>query len=248
MSETINVPKVGPVKKSYVLGAGGVVGAYVVYRYWSAANTGSSPPAAADYEPDTSSITQAGGAPLASDRTGNTTDTSGTDGQITTNDQWTDRAVEKLTTIGGWESRTVLTALGKFLARQPLTDQEALIVRAATAAAGQPPVGGPYPVVLVSGGHTEPAKASVPPRPSGLFVNTVHDDNVILQWPAVAGATGYDIDVSHKPIKRVGAVTSDRATGLHSQTRYTARVRARNSHGAGPWSSVINFSTGKKGS
>lgn len=246
MSETINIPKVGPVKRTYVIGGVAVVGAYVVYRYWLAAQGSAAPAEPGEYQPDTSSVTQSGGAPLTSDRTGNTTDTSGTDGVITTNDQWADRASERLA-LAGWEERVVLTALGKFLSRQALTDAEATIVRAATAVTGQPPVGGPYPIVLVTGGNTTPAKPGVPAAPGGLRAGAIHDDNVVLVWSAVAGASGYDVDLSTKPIKSVGQITSLRASGLKRQTRYSARIRARNKTGRGPWSPTITFTTGKKG-
>jgi hypothetical protein len=245
VSDTINVPKVGAVKKSYVYVAVAGVGGFVLWRYWSAA--GSEHDAApSEYQPDTSSVTQAGAGPLTSDRTGNTSDDSNTAGQITTNDQWTQRAVELLG-LAGWEERTVLTSLGKWLNRQPLTDSEALIVRAATAIAGPPPVGGPYPIQLVTGGNTTPARPEVPKAPNGLTINTVHGNNVIIAWGAVSGATGYQLDMSNRPSKTLGPTTSYRWTGLTPQKRYTVRIRARNARGYGPWSPVVGFTTGKKG-
>jgi fibronectin type III domain protein len=244
VSDTINIPKVGPVKKTYAyVGVGGVA-AFVLWRYWSAAQASSATPS--EYQPDTSSVTQAGDAPLTSDRTGNTTDTTGTDGLITTNDQWTQRAVELLG-VAGWDDRTVLTALGKWLNRQPLTDSEGLIVRAATAITGQPPVGGPYPINLVAGGHETPATAQVPPAPAGLTVNTIHGTNVILAWQPVAGAVGYQIDMSNRPGHTLGQTSSYRWSGLTPEKRYTVRIRARNSKGYGPWSPTVGFTTGKKG-
>jgi hypothetical protein len=246
VSETINVPKVGPVKKVYVLAGVGTVAAYVLWRYYAAASSSGAPAEPGEYQPDTSSVTQSGSAPTTGDRTGNTTDTTGTDGLILTNDQWTQRAVELLG-VAGWEDRTVLTALGKWLSRQALTDQEALIVRSATAITGQPPVGGPYPINLVAGGHSTPAKPEVPKAPGGQGVNTVHATNVIVVWGAVAGATGYQVDWSPGGSHSIGNLTSYRITGLAPQHRYSFRVRARNSKGYGPWSPPLTFTTGKKG-
>jgi len=244
---TIDIPKVGRVKRTYVYAGGAVVGTYVAYRYWSASRAPSTPDGTYQPELDTSSITDAGGGSLTSDRTGNTTDTSATDGLIMTNDQWTQKAVDVLTTVGGWEPRVVLTALGKFLARQALTDSEALIVQAAKAAVGNPPVGGPYNVIHVAGGNTTPAKPEVPKAPAGQGINTTHDDNVIAVWGAVSGATGYQVDWNPGGSHTLGNVTSYRITGLKPAHRYTFRVRARNAKGYGPWSPPLSFTTGKKG-
>lgn len=247
MSETINIPKVGPVKRTYVIGGVAVVGAYVVYRYWSAAQGSSAPMDPGEYQPDTSSVTQSGGAPLAGERTGNTTDTTGTDGAILTNSQWTDVATEKLE-LRGFDGRTILTALGKYLARKPLTDAEAQIVQAARAAAGDPPVGGPYPIQLVTGGNTTPVKPTVPGTVGSLGMGVVHGDNAVATWAPVSGATGYTIDWSPGGSRTLSNVNAFRITGLTPGRRYTVRVRARNKTGLGPWSKTITFTTGKRGS
>lgn len=244
MSDTITVPKVGPVKKVYVYGAGGLAAAYVLWRYWSAAQTPATP---AEYEPDTSSVTQAGSGPLTSDRTGNTVDTPDGDAPITTNAQWSITAQERLS-LAGWNDQTVAQAIGKYLGRQPLTDSEALIIRAALAFAGPPPTGGPYTIVLVSGGNTTTPTLKVPAAPGGLGINTLHGDNVILTWNGVSGATKYELYMSPgQGGKTLKAQTNYRWTGLSPNRKYQVKIRAGNTKGWGPWSPWTYFTTTKKG-
>lgn len=243
MSDTINVPKVGPVKKVYAYGAGGLVAAYVLWRYYQA---GSAPAAPTEYQPDSSSVTQSGSGPLTSDRTGNTVDTPDGDAPITTNAQWTMAAQDRLS-LAGWQDQTIVQALGKYLSRQPLTDPEALIVRSALAVAGPPPQGGPYTIILVTGGNTTAPKPQVPPKMAAPTVHTYHGDNVILVWGGVAGATAYELAVYGQGSRTLKAQTNYRWTGLRPLTSYRVRIRAKNSKGWGPWSDFRTFKTTKKG-
>lgn len=107
---------------------------------------------------------------------------------IKTNDEWRDVAIEKLRDIGR-DAGAVSTALGNFIAKRPLSKTDAGLVREAIAAAGYPPVGGPWVV------NEDPTPAAVGlPAPSVTGGQVVHDGNVGIRWhwSPVAGATGYD--------------------------------------------------------
>lgn len=153
MAETMNIPAIGKVKTTYVWVGGALVAGIVGYAYWKKSQeaptdfVGASPDdfGATDYD-----------SPLGSSG-GNSTGqfTSVDPDAIDTNGEWTQAAIEKLTSYG-WESTAVATALGRYLSRQGLTEEQVTIVQAALAAFGPPPVGGPYPITN-----------ALPPPPSG---------------------------------------------------------------------------------
>ena len=143
MADTINVPGLGPTRAVYVYVGGalvvGIVG-YAWYKNQQATPTdfvGASPDdyATGDYD---SPLGNSGG-----NSTGNFDSTD--PNAITTNAEWTAFVVEKLASYN-YDAATVSAALGKYLARQGLTEQEISIVQQAIAVAGLPPVGGPYPI------------------------------------------------------------------------------------------------------
>lgn len=144
MADTINVPGLGQTKATYVYVGGALVVGIVGYAWWKNAQAsanadfvGASPDDYATGEYDS---------PLGNSGGNSTGDYDSTDPKsITTNAQWTSFVVEKLSTYG-YEAGTVASAVGKYLARQGLTEAEISIVQQAIAVAGPPPVGGPYPI------------------------------------------------------------------------------------------------------
>lgn len=144
MADTINLPGLGPTKATYVYAGGALVLGIVGYAWYknaqATANTdyvGASPDdyAVGDYD-----------SPLGNSGTNSSGNYDSTDPDaIDTNAKWTAKAVEKLE-LWGYPAGTVSAALGKYLSRQPLTEAEIGIVQQALAAAGPPPVGGPYPI------------------------------------------------------------------------------------------------------
>lgn len=144
MADTINLPGLGPTRAVYVYAGGALVVGIVGYAWYknqqATANTdfvGASPDdyATGDYD---SPLGNSGG-----NSTGNFDSTD--PNAIKTNAQWTAFAVEKLSTYN-YDAATVASALGKYLARQGLTEAEIGIVQQAIAVAGPPPIGGPYPI------------------------------------------------------------------------------------------------------
>lgn len=149
---TVTLPGMGNVKREWLYVGGALVVGIVGYAWWR--HRGQAAAAAAPVDPNSIPATDytnpeqyTGG-----NSTGNYDTTGGT--VISTNDQWTQKAVSLLSD-SGFESQFVVTTLGKWLARQPLTQQEIELVQAAKAAAGDPPVGGPYPILSAqpSGGN-----------------------------------------------------------------------------------------------
>jgi LysM repeat protein len=155
----VDLPGVGNVKRQWLYVGGAGLAGILGYAYWRRRGQVAAPAAidpnsipATDY---TNPETYTGG-----NSTGTYDTTGGT--VISTNDQWTNKALSVLSD-SGFESQFVVTTLGKWLARQPLTPAEIDLVQAAKAAAGDPPVGGPYPIV-----HATPDSGGVPTTPGGL--------------------------------------------------------------------------------
>ena len=83
-------------------------------------------------------------------------------------------------------------------------------------------------------GWSHISKTTVPaaPNPNAEATST----SITLSWPAVTGATGYDVKYSPGGERPTTVTdTSHRFPGLTANTAYTLSVRARNSSGASPW-------------
>lgn len=161
MAETIKIPGLGPVKSIYVVGGVAVVVGIVGYAYFArgSASTGDELGATeddygvSDYD-----------SPLGNSGGNSTITVPGDPDLITTNAQWTVKAVDFLTTAG-FEPGMAVIALGKYLARLALNKTEVDAVLAARAAIGDPPVGGPYPIkeALPDPPNTNPPPTQNPP-------------------------------------------------------------------------------------
>lgn len=83
--------------------------------------------------------------------------------------------------------------------------------------------------------------------PASLASSSVKAKGAVVKWSAVAGATGYQLELWKNAngflINKRIAGTSDTITGLSSSTYYGWRVAAVNSAGAGPWSADHSFIT-----
>lgn len=137
MADTLNIPKVGPVKKQYVIGVVSVAGAYVVYRWWSSR---SSVPTVVDPSAGPSDFKNPD--PNAPTTDIPTVTNPNVGDKPTTNAEWTAKAVADLENLG-FEPGFVVTTLGKYLAGELLTLAEAALVRSAIALEGSPPNGAP---------------------------------------------------------------------------------------------------------
>jgi hypothetical protein len=191
---SVDVPAIGKTKKVYVLVPAGLAAAYVGWRWYQArsgANAAPAPGADGTYTtPDLTDmgLSTTGGLGNVTGNTGSTVTDGTRPGSIDDNAAWTAAATERLGDAG-WDRQAVQAALGEFLARRALDKSEAAIVRAALAVAGQPPVGGPYPVIeeAATGTGTLPAPAHL------RAYNQVTTTQIPMQWDPVPGASHYEI-------------------------------------------------------
>jgi hypothetical protein len=177
---------------------------------------------------------------------------------FSTNGQWSQQAESDLVASGAYQAGDVLQALGKFLAKQPLTPSEATIVQAAEAIEGAPPVGGPWSLI---------AQTSPPPNnggggkanwnwlaPGNLHMSNIGSTTANVNWNAVNGnggthPSGYEVDVYQTNGKRISSrqtsSTEQTLTGLHPGWSYHVVVYATGGPGGNPYKSNTQFTTKK---
>lgn len=170
-TETVALPVAGPVKKTWVYGGLAVVAVIVGYAYYTRSQA---PAAPVDLYPPVE-----GG-----DLPGDSTTTPGLSHTPpeppdpstlppTTNSEWSQRAVTYLRDDLGYDPTLVGSALGKYLAREPLTAPEADIVRTVEGVMGRPP-SGDYRIIVVG----------TPPPPAGAKDQS---GNLIKVLPVLPG-------------------------------------------------------------
>lgn len=168
MAETIKLPVIGPTKSAYVYAGGALIAGIVGYAWFTRSR--SVPPEGTILDED-----------IPQDRTPPPTvvgsedfDDENVRAIISTNAEWYTAAVEYLVTTGGFDFAFTTIALGKFLMRQTVTEDEANVIQAAKGAVGEPPLGGPWPIVRA----TAPGP-STPPVSGGIV------PNVLTGWHGV---------------------------------------------------------------
>jgi hypothetical protein len=158
VSATIDVPEVGPVDKTWVLAGGGIVAGIVGVAWWRHRQANQTGPLVADPTTGTDSTnpTYTNPNPVVSpDSTAQL--------PPTTDPEWSARVMAALNWL---EPGYLGDILGKYLARQPLSLEEAAVVRAAWAVVGKPPSG--MPIVLSTTGSTPGTPPPAPtPTPTG---------------------------------------------------------------------------------
>lgn len=243
---TVDVPGAGKLKKVYIYVPAGLAAVYVGWRWYQAKQDAAAAPDASSGTYTSPDLTEAGlnTAGGSTDVTGNTGSTS-TDAtnpnSIDDNAEWTQKAAELLGNAG-YDTATVYAALGEFLARRSLDKSEASIARAALAAAGQPPVGGPFPVLEAAATGTTTLKA-----PTGVKVTAVTGSSVTLAWDPVEGA-GYYRAYRSGASTNVGSTDAANhsltVSGLQPNTTYQFQVAADTTLGKpGPKSSSVTAKT-----
>lgn len=241
----VDVPAVGKVKKTYILIPAGLAAAYVAWRWYQASQAGAEAPAGSDGLYTSSDLSEyglstTGGATTVTGNTGSTVTDATNPSAVNTNDQWNERAVERLSD-SGYDPQTVRAALGEFLARRSLDSAEASIARAALAAAGQPPEGRPWSVIeaATTGGTATLA------APTGVKVTSTASTTVTLSWSAVTGAREYYVwrnDLGADAIRSAG--TSITLHGLTPNKGYRVQVAAVGTTGkVGARSAAVSFTT-----
>lgn len=155
------------------------------------------------------------------------------DNEFADNGEWTRFATSHLQSLGA-NGTVVVSALGKFLQRKPLSRLEADLVSQAVAVAGFPPDGRPW--TIIEGGDDTPPAETEPDAPTNLRTDWVRQTSVKLVWAGTADSWR---------VERVGGGTATRSGrshvsgGLKPDTEYTFRVRGRSPGGTlGPPASI----------
>lgn len=156
---TVKIPGLGPMKKVYVYTGLALVVGIVGYAYWSKSkgdDTVYLDPAELPY-----------GAPVDTNASPTTSglsynneyDDDPTFGAPRTNNEWSDRAISRMEWLS-YDGQTVAVAIGKYLARQQLSQAEADMIRTIHGLIGRPPEGD-YPILVAP----TPPTTNPPPTP-----------------------------------------------------------------------------------
>lgn len=257
------LPKIGKVKKIYVVGAVGLTLGAAVYTIRKrkaaslAATSGSSTDAAGNVGTIDPTTGYVAGSPqdLAALNTGSGDTGSGTGGgggdssgggttadqvtagpPFTNNAAWAQYVTAYLVDNLDQDPGAVATDIGSYLAGALVTQAQKDVIQEATAYAGQPPVAGPNgypPSINVSGSISGTGSA---PGAVKLVAGTVTSTAAEVTWTAVTGATGYAWKATGPSYSKTGIATTGTVTitGLKPSSSYAVAVHATNSHGAGP--------------
>lgn len=196
MAESVTLPGVGGVPRRTVEIIGGGAVAFVAWRWWRSRATANS--AAVPVPVDTSNSGSAQSSVGYSNPGGIPLQTADSTGVILTDAQWTQAAESALS--GLYDPSTVITALGSYLAGQPLTADQQIIVRAAWAIEGKPPEHPSLPIVPV---QSPPASGGGSTPPSSAPREYVSDGTISLNGLASARHTNANTIVAltmpHQP-------------------------------------------------
>jgi hypothetical protein len=244
MADDVEVPKLGKVPKRILIPIVVAGGGFVAWRYYQARGVtdagdggfdtgfedeGVLPGVAGAVRPDND---YGEGNPVPS------TDDFGFRGH--TNAEWSQYATTQLSQSDRWSYSDIISALGNYLDRQPLSDLQQEIVRSAIAAAGPPPVD--Y-YNIIPGGNTDLTIA-----PSGVTA-TATATSISVSFTPVAGAKSYNVyrsNTTNTTTVPHGTANSSPValTGLTPNTSYSIRVAAVSSSGkVGPMSTAITVKT-----
>jgi hypothetical protein len=242
MAESVKLPVIGQVNRRWVYVGGAAIAGFVGYAWWTRARGVPEPEVLPedipqDREPPATVVgTEDFTSPEAA-------------AIINTNAEWYTAAVEYLVGTGGFEFAFTTVTLGKFLARRELTAAEADLVQAAKGAMGEPPQGGPWPIIRVTG----PAAPSTPTAPTTLAApvlrfgagdprNTYYQ----LSWTKVPGAQRYLVKRERgpgvNPIYGMQTGTTRRVGPLQRRWVYQYRVQAQaTGKASSPWSNPVSW-------
>jgi hypothetical protein len=235
MPEEIKVPGVGGVDRKWVLAGGAAVAGIVVFAYMrqrsqageeELAEEGDQYAAGDDYTPDAYiGATQPGGETY--DPNAGETNTP------TTNAEWSQRVVEALTSMSGYTNEMASQTVGKYLAGNPLTLSEKILIQTAIALVGNPPAGAipifDVPVPTTPTPTPTPTATKLAKPTLRMSVGNPRNTIYALSWGKVPGTAYYQVKREMGPGSpaygnQVG--TSRNVGPLRRRYTYQYRVRA----------------------
>jgi hypothetical protein len=134
----VDLPGLPPIPRGIAIAGGGLLLGILGYAWWRAGQQ-TGPPAAETFPGAVEQPSDLIPADVGGVSSGGGTTSTGLE-FITTNDQWTQKAVAILVDLG-YDAVLVSQALGKYLANQTVTQTEATWIQAAVALVGKPPIG-----------------------------------------------------------------------------------------------------------
>lgn len=154
-----------------------------------------------------------------------------------TNAEWVQTALERMQAlgIGGGDLSAASSAIGKFLARDPLSKVEADLVRQAIAHAGFPPQNGPWVIIEATkpppsgGGNGNGATAPAPP--TNVKMRFYKGKNFVASWDrSTTPGVKYRWRIHHMNGNAVSGwktTSGTKASGrVASKTRYYIQINA----------------------
>lgn len=238
--KTVDLPVFGKTKRVYLYGALAAVAVIAGYAYWKRSATGGAA-AEPSYYADlrTGSDTGSDAYEGANDSVTGTAGSSYYDdlpAVPTTDQQWTAAVVNSLTY---YEPGYLYGVLGKYLARQPLSIDEATVIRSAWAAVGRPPGN---QQILTATDTSTPGTSKAPAAPTGLKLSRIDTKSITFTWSPVTGATSYMVYRSDGA-KAPASGTSFTTSTLKPNTTYGWTVTALNTYGESVKSAVLSTKT-----
>lgn len=242
----VKLPGIGPVKKQVLVPIAAGAAGFIAWRYYRASSVGTGDAAADDpaadddgFGADAGAIPDVLGSVPSNNGYGYTSpadDDTTSPGIISTNAEWTTYAAEQLSASDTWTYTDIVSALGAYLNRKPLTSLQVSIVQAAIAVAGNPPVGS---YTLVSGGDT-----SMVVTPQAPSVTNITATSAVLSTSAVAGASSYAWTVDGVLHGSSTSPTGHVVQGLAPNAQHVAAVDVHSASGqVSPYSAGTTFRT-----
>lgn len=240
---TVDIPGVGPIDKRVAIGIGVATAGLVGFIYWRRSQAPPDEPGVEAF--DDGSLTDLGeyGGGQAWQYAPNPNgdvNYNGGDQPPRTNAEWGQRAQEAL--VGaGYDVTAASAAIGAYIAHQPLSAAQAIMIRAALGLVGAPPSGSfavtTIPTTPARPTPTKPAPTVGRPGAPSPRITSATRASLTLSWPKVPGATSYRIagpSARNTTTSRAGYTIGS----LRQGQEYTIRVSAINKSGEGPATTI----------
>jgi hypothetical protein len=216
MADTVKLPVIGPTDKRWVYIGGAVIAGMVGYAWWTRRSTPAGDVGSGEILPEDVPQDRLPPATVVGEQN---FDDANLRSIINTNPEWYTSAVDYLVSTGGYDFTFTSITLGKFLARRQLTEQEAQLVQAAKGAVGEPPQGGPWPILrgTAPGPSTSSNKLTAPVL--RVSAGDPRNTNYALGWSKIPGAAYYLVQRFSGP----GSPTSIAVIGTYRRTPALSR-------------------------